>query len=156
MEVKKILSQYSGKVILISSISCRTQLDTPYGDHRKMCEELVLNRGGTVFRLGPLFGGTRKEDIIHDIVNNKKVYYSEDTKYAYVDVNWAGEYISKSIERIPGVYEIGARNTITLRSIAEAINSISTFDGPNDDQYPINFNDGPDAKKAIDFALSLI
>jgi nucleoside-diphosphate-sugar epimerase len=156
INTKKILQKYSCKTILISSISCRTELDTPYGDHRKMCEELVLEKGGTVFRLGPLFGGTRKEDILHDIVSNKKVYYSEDTKYAYVDVEWASEYVCRSIERVPGVYEIGAFNTVTLKEIAEAVNSESIFEGKNDDQYPLNFKDGPDASEAIKFALSLI
>lgn len=153
---KKILDTYSCKTILISSISCRTQLDTPYGDHRKMCEELVLNRGGTVFRLGPLFGGNRKEDIIHDIVNGNKIYYSEDTKYAYVDVDWAADYVVNAIQRITGVYEIGASNTVTLKEIADAVESKSIFEGPNDDQYPLKFKNGPDARKAIDFARSLI
>jgi len=153
---KRILSKYSGKIILISSISCRTQLDTPYGDHRKMCEELVLEKGGVVFRVGPIYGGNRTQDIIHDIVYGNNVYYDIDTKSAYVNVDWIGEYICKSIDRPGGVYEIGANNTVSLRDIAEAVNSKSTFDGPNDDQYPINFNDGPDAKLAIEYAKSLI
>lgn len=153
---KRILSKYSGKMILISSISCRTQLDTPYGDHRKMCEELVLERGGVVFRVGPIFGGDRTQDILHDIVYGNMVYCDIDTKSAYVDVKWIGEYISKSLNRPGGVYEIGAKNTITLRDIANAVNSKSIFDGPKDDQYPLNFNDGPDANLAIDYAKSLI
>ena len=153
---KRILSKYPAKTILISSISCRTQLDTPYGDHRKMCEELVLENGGVVFRLGPMFGGQRTQDILHDIVYGNKVYCDIETKSAYVDVAWAGQYIAKSIDRLPGVYEIGARNTVSLKEIAEAVNSKSIFSGPKDDQYPINFKDGPDATLVIDYAKSLI
>lgn len=154
-KTKDIVSLYSGKIVLISSISCRTQIDTPYGDHRKMCEELVLEKGGTVFRLGPLFGGSRKEDILHDIAYGNKVYYSKDTKYAYVDVDWASEYLCKSLNRPAGVYEIGAKNTITLEELANEVNSKSIFEGPNDDQFPINFNDGPNASLALDFIKSL-
>jgi nucleoside-diphosphate-sugar epimerase len=151
-KTKKIISDFKGvPIILISSISCRTQKDTSYGLHRLACEDLVLKDGGTVFRLGPLFGGNREKDIIHDIANNKPVYHSKKTKYAYCDIDWATEYISQNLSIGSGIYEIGAKNTVTLEELAEAVGSSSTFENVPDDQYPINFLNGPDAYEAIEY-----
>jgi len=77
--------------VLISSLSCRTQLDTNYGRNRRACESIVLaGRNSLVVRLGPMFGGNRKEDMLHDILSGKIVHISEETKYAYADVSWIG------------------------------------------------------------------
>jgi nucleoside-diphosphate-sugar epimerase len=155
-KTKKIVSYFKGvPIILISSISCRTQKDTSYGLHRLACEDLVLKDGGTVFRLGPLFGGNREKDIIHDIANNRPVYHSKKTKYAYCNIEWAAEYVSQNLSIGPGIYEIGARNTVTLEELAAAVGSSSTFKNKVDDQYPINFPEGPDAIESIVYIKSL-
>jgi nucleoside-diphosphate-sugar epimerase len=44
------------KLVLISSLSCRTQMNINYGRNRRMCELLALAAHGTVVRLGPMFG----------------------------------------------------------------------------------------------------
>jgi nucleoside-diphosphate-sugar epimerase len=155
-KTKTIINDFKGvPIILISSISCRTQKDTPYGLHRLACEDLILKSGGTVFRLGPLFGGNREKDIIHDIANNKPVYHSKKTKYAYCNVNWAAQYISENLSIGSGTYEIGARNVVTLEELAEAVGSSSTFENKADDQYPLGFSDGPDAYEAVEYITSL-
>jgi nucleoside-diphosphate-sugar epimerase len=155
-KTKKILEAFSSEIlILISTISCRTQIDTPYGRNRKLCEDLVLDRGGKVFRLGPLYGGSRKQSTVHDIIEDKQVFYSDKTRYAYVDVKWAASYVANSLHYGPGIFEIGAKNTISLREIANALGSKSLFSGPQDDQFPENFNQGPDAYEVITFATSI-
>ena len=47
------------------------------------------------------------------------------------------------------VLEIGGRNTIALQEIADYFKSNSTFSGKIDDQYPIDFADGPNAYDVI-------
>jgi nucleoside-diphosphate-sugar epimerase len=56
------------KCLLISSLSCKTQLNTNYGRNRRSCELLALMQGAVVIRLGPMFGGTRKQDVLHDLL----------------------------------------------------------------------------------------
>jgi nucleoside-diphosphate-sugar epimerase len=151
-----LLEHYEGvPFLLISSISCRTQLDAAYGYNRHTCEQLVLAKQGVVVRLGPLFGGNRTSDTVHDLVQNKRIYLSPVTKYAYADVKWVANYISWNAPDFSGVVELGARNTVTIGEIAAAINSSSVIDGPIDDQFPANFPMGPDAKDVIRYALNL-
>ena len=74
------------RFILISSMSARTQLYTNYGRNRRACELLIQQGNSLVIRLGPMFGGNRKEDMLHDILAGRNVYVAEDTQYSYVDV----------------------------------------------------------------------
>jgi nucleoside-diphosphate-sugar epimerase len=139
------------KLILVSSISCRTQLDTPYGLNRKICEDLAIASGSSVVRLGPMFGTDRSQDVLHDILNNRSVFVARETKYAYCSVNWIADYICSNLSRLPKMVEIGAKNTISLDEIARRVSSDSKFDGPVDDQYPINGFEGPDVNEVFKF-----
>ena len=138
--------------VLISSLSCRTQMHTNYGRNRRFCELLVLARGGTVVRLGPMFGGNRKHDILHDLLMNREIYVAPETRYAYVNVSWAGERIVKLITSPPGIYEIGARDAISLADLRDYFKSKSIFSGVDDTQIPESEKDGPEAKLIFDYA----
>jgi nucleoside-diphosphate-sugar epimerase len=140
------------RFVLISSLSCRTQLYTHYGRHRRACELITLSGDSVVIRLGPMFGGHRKQDMLHDILANRKVYVSDETKYAYVDVAWAGQKIVDLIESTRGVKEIGANNYVRLRDIADYFLSTSEFEGIEENQIPENFIDGPDANDVYNYA----
>ena len=142
------------KFILVSSLSCRTQLNTSYGRNRRFCEMLVISQGGIVIRLGPMYGGGRTEDVLHDILTGKKVYVSPETRYAYVDVDWAAEEIVKILDATSGIYEIGACNSISLREIKEYFGSSSFFSGEDDTQIPESENNGPNARLVLDYAKS--
>jgi len=140
------------KFVLISSLSCRTQLYTHYGRHRKACELIALtNKDSLVVRLGPMFGGNRKLDMLHDIINNRAVYVSSDTQYAYADVAWTGRKIVNLLDST-GVVEIGAKNSVCLKDIAKHFNSTSEFCGINENQIPENCTDGPDANDVYTYA----
>lgn len=140
------------KIILISSISCRTQIETNYGRNRRSCEIMTLLKEGVVIRLGPMFGGRRKKDTLHDLLNNENIYVSEKTKYAYVNVTWAATKIIDFILSPTGIYEIGARNSVSLSEIANYFKSKSIFSGSDDTQIPENFNEGPDANLVFEYA----
>ena len=151
-KTKRILETSKGKpVLLISSISCRTQLDTPYGVNRLDCEKEVLIYGGSIIRLGPMFGIARKLDVIHDICDNRKVFVARDTKYSFSNVDWNGVYIAQNFQDLSGVIEIGAQNSISLGEIANYVGSKSEFIGKNDDQFPLEFTAGPDVREVFEF-----
>ena len=145
------LSQ-SKRFILISSLSCRTQLHLSYGIHRRECEDLALAANGAVIRLGPMFGGARTQDVLHDILASRMVYISEKTKYAYADVAVIAKKVVDSIENLKGISEFGARNSIELGEIARRYESNTVFSGPIDTQIPENCFDGPDAYDVIKYA----
>ena len=158
-KTKKIIEEFSyGRLILISSLSCRTSLKTSYGHNRLLCEELVQEvENSTCLRLGPMFGDGRNRDTLHDLVTGNTVFYSSDTKYSYASVDWVSEYICKNLEKFQKgeLQEIGASNWISLGEISQAIQSSSIFIGSNDDQVIEGFRVGPDANKVLDFAMKI-
>jgi len=141
------------RFVLVSSLSCRTQLDRVYGRHRRACELLALSRGALVIRLGPLFGGDRTQDTLHDILANRPVFVAAGTRYAYADVAWVAKRIVEMSEtRDRGICEVGARNAVCLAEIRDQYGSLSTFEGPDDTQIPEQAPDGPDARDVFVFA----
>lgn len=142
--------------LLISSISCRTQLHTPYGMNRRDCENVVLEHGGSVVRLGPMFGITRLHDVVHDICANRRVFASRDSNQSFSSVDWNGAYIANNFNSFTGIIEIGARNTISLGDLAAYVNSSSEFIGEKDDQFPMNFDAGPEVSEVLEFAERIV
>lgn len=141
------------RFVLVSSLSCRTQLNTSYGRHRRACELIVLaEEGSLVVRLGPMFGGNRTNDTLHDILAGRQIFVAAETRYAYVDATWAGQKIVELLELPGGLREIGARNVICLGDLRDKFASTSTFSGIDDTQIPEDFIDGPDAQDVFRFA----
>jgi nucleoside-diphosphate-sugar epimerase len=140
------------KFILISSLSCRTQMHLSYGRHRRACEVLALTQNATVVRLGPMYGGNRTRDSLHDIIAGRMVYVAKETQYAYVDVAWLANKILSLVEKEPQFVEIGAKNSISLAEIQNRFLSPSEFCGLDDTQIPQECPDGPDARLVLDYA----
>lgn len=140
------------RFILISSMSARTQLNTNYGRNRRACELLVANSNSLTIRLGPMFGGNRKQDMLHDILLGNDVYVSEDTLYSYADVKWVGKQILNYIDGPTGIQEIGASNAIRLGDIKNKFNSPTKFIGQIENQITQNFANGPDANDVYKYA----
>jgi nucleoside-diphosphate-sugar epimerase len=142
------------KVIMISSLSCRTQLDTSYGRNRRSCELIALAQGAVVIRLGPMFGGDRKQDVLHDILAGRKVYVAGNTRYSYTDVEWNGHEIITYIDAKCGIYELGANNAVSLGYLRDLFGSSSEFQGMDDTQIANGHlrSAGPDATLVIQYA----
>jgi nucleoside-diphosphate-sugar epimerase len=140
------------RFILISSMSARTQLYTNYGRNRRAAELLIQTGNTLTIRLGPMFGGNRKEDMLHDILFDRDVYVSEDTQYSYVNVDWAGQKIIDYIDGPTGITEIGAFNSVRLGDIKTKFNSKSKFLGKIENQITSNFYSGPDANEVYMYA----
>jgi nucleoside-diphosphate-sugar epimerase len=149
----RILNCARGKrFVLVSSLSCRTQLNTGYGRHRRACELIALTEDSLVVRLGPMFGGSRKNDTLHDILSGRQIFVAAETRYAYVNVAWVGRKIVELLEASGGLREIGARNAVRLGDLSDRFASTSTFSGIDDTQVPEDFADGPDASDVFLFA----
>ena len=149
----RILSLAKGKkCLLISTLSCKTQLNTNYGRNRRFCELLALAQNAIVIRLGPMFGGIRKQDVLHDLLANRQIYISPETRYAYADVKWVGAKIVKLLEVPSDIYELGAHNSVSLAELRDHFGSKSVFTGIDDTQIPEIIGEGPDAMLVKEYA----
>jgi nucleoside-diphosphate-sugar epimerase len=140
------------RFVLVSSLSCRTQLNTNYGRHRRACELMTMQNNALVIRLGPMYGGSRTDDTLHRILAGAEVFVAAQTRYAYVDVAWAGKKIVELLEGPSGIREIGACNAVSLAELRDYFSSTSTFSGIDDTQIPEGATDGPDAREVFRFA----
>jgi len=149
----RILRSIKSKpLLLLSTLSCRTQMDINYGRNRRSCELLVLAQEGKIVRLGPMFGGNRNKDTLHDLLVGRNVYVAPETRYAYVDVSWVASKIVDLLSSPSGLYEIGAKNAVSLSELRDHFNSKSTFSGVDDTQIPEISDDAPDARLVFEFA----
>jgi len=144
------------KIILISTLSARVQLDTAYGRNRRSCELMLDHSKNLIVRLISMYGGTNYKGALFDIIKNDNVYVSDKTEYAYVDVKYPAKKIIEKLDET-GIIEIGAKNTIELGHIKTALGSTSTFDGPDDSQILLDpLPDAPDAYEVISFAKRIM
>lgn len=108
----------STKFIQISSLSARTQLDVPYGIHKRAAEVLVESRTNTlIIRLAALYGQGLNKGALHDLIHRKKVFVDIQSAYNYLDIDFAAAWILDHMDQT-GVKEIAARDTISLAEIA--------------------------------------
>ena len=153
-----IINKSQGKkLILISATTCRVQTSMTYSRHRRSCELLTVQAGGIVLRVGYLFGKNKKNDVLHDILDNRTLYITPETEFAWVDVNWFSDKVIELIDIDSGIYELGAYNAVTADELCKTFNSTSKF-GTRDDSVnplkelmPKNL-DYPDARAVFDFA----
>ena len=143
----------SSKIIQISSISARSQLNTIYGRHKAAAEKLVDNKNNLILRLGPMYGENLNKGVLIDIKNNDNVYISKESLYCFAPVDWVGKWISRHLH-LSGTIDIGGNNAIKLNEIAQRLGSKSKFIGPIDNQIiSKEIKHAPEAIDVIDFIL---
>lgn len=144
------------KVIQISSISARVQLDTVYGRHKRAAELILEPENDLIIRLGPIYDYSMSKGALIDIIKGDKVFISSETKYAFTPLDWACSMIFKMKDK-NGIHELGAKNYIKLCDLKNVLNSNSLFEGFTDDQvFPDASDDCPDASDVIEFAKNFI
>tara|TARA_B100002052_G_C15875865_1_gene596910 strand:- start:530 stop:1225 length:696 start_codon:yes stop_codon:yes gene_type:complete len=126
------------KLVQISSVSARCQLNHVYGKNKKCAEELVLTeQNNLIIRLGAMYGAGLDKGALFDIINDKMVYVSEKSKYNFIDVDAAADLIIDNIE-YSGIKEIGAKDEISLKEIAKKFNKKGSFSGEIEYQNTID------------------
>ena len=143
----------SSKIIQISSISARSQLDTTYGRHKAAAEKLLDDKKNLILRLGPMYGQLLNKGVLIDMKKDDPVYVSKESLYCFAPVDWIGKWISKNMHLI-GTLDLGGNNAVKLDDIAKKIGSKSKFNGPIDNQIiSKEIKNGPESKNVIDFIL---
>ena len=150
----KIVTEWeNSKIIQISSISARSQLNTIYGRHKAAAEKLVENEKNLILRLGPMYGKSLNKGVLIDMKNHKPVYVSEESLYSFAPVNWVGNWIANNLH-LSGILDLGSNDNVRLGDIAKEIGSNSIFQGPIDNQIiSKEIKNAPKAKNVIKYML---
>lgn len=140
------------KFVQISTVSVRCQLDTIYGRHKAAAEALLSAPAHLIVRLGPMYGETLTKGVLIDMLRGKKVWVNGETRYCFAPLEFVAGWIAKNIEHRTGTVEVGARNAITLKELADHIGSQIEFEGAIDHQEIQDpEEDFPDAHDVIEF-----
>ena len=141
----------AAKIIQISSISARSQLDTVYGRHKAAAEKLVKHSDNLILRLGPMYGAELDKGVLIDILNDNPVFVARNSHYCFAPIDWIASWIADNLDR-SGVMDLGGNDAIMVGDVADAVESKSEFKGDTDDQILSERLDGaPAAREVIDF-----
>jgi len=162
VEKTKLIKKYTNskkKIILVSSISARTEKNTVYGRNRRDCELILESSNALIVRLGPMFGEGKTVGALNDLIHNNNVYVSSKTKYAYVNIDYNANKIVSFINDplLNGYIELGSKKGISLKELKKIIGSNSKFKGKDDTQIPIKPPiDAPNVMDVVEYLNSLI
>jgi len=139
------------KFIQISSVSARCQTDTVYGRHKLAAESIVNDGNSLIVRLGPVFGENLKKGVLIDMLKGSKVYVGGKSRYSFAPVKFVANWIVENLDR-RGVWEVGAKNSISLGELTSRLNLNIEFEGLQDNQEIKTIEEGyPDVNLVIDF-----
>ena len=144
-KTKFFLRNYKfNKIIHVSSISARCQIKTTYGLNKKKAEKLVSKeKNFLIVRLGPMFHKNIDKGVIVDLINSSTVFVNKYSKYSFTNLKWIAKWIIKNMKKYNGVIEIGSKDYLVLKVLANKINSKSKFKGIIDNQIiksKLNYN----------------
>lgn len=116
------------KIILISTISCRTE-NNVYSKNRKLCENIILksSKKNIIFRLPVIFNNKSKRGILYDLLKNKNIYSDKNSIINPVTIDQICYYIFKNLNSKKKIHEIGSYDKIKLFELAKIVNSKSKF-----------------------------
>ena len=144
------------KLVQISTISARSEINSIYGRNKAAAEKICDFGENLIVRLTATFGNSLKKGVLVDIINNKKVYVSEKSRYSFASLDFVSKWISDNLQR-KGLIEVGARNSLSLEAIIKSLKLSIKFEGRIDiqevDKPKINY---PDAKEVLSFLMEEI
>jgi len=140
-----------GKFVQISTVSARCQLDTVYGRHKAAAEKICGFGDNLIVRLGPTYSESLKKGVLVDMLQGRKVFVNEKSRYCFAPLEFVASWISANLAR-SGIVEVGARNAISLREVADYLRAGVEFEGAVDHQEVQSpGEDYPDARDVFAF-----
>jgi hypothetical protein len=138
-----------GKFVQISTVSARCQLDTVYGRHKAAAEKLCGVGNHLIIRLGPLYSPDLDKGVLIDMLQGRKVYCAAESRYGFAPLEFVSAWIAGHLDRT-GTVEVGARNAVELREVADRLGCKVEFEGAVDHQEIQDPEpDFPDAREVI-------
>jgi hypothetical protein len=122
-----------GKLVQISSVSARCQLDAVYGRHKAAAEALCRPDVDLVIRLGSMYSEDLSTGVLIDMLEGRKVWHDPSSRYCFAPRDWVGEWIASNLDRT-GMVEVGARDALALSEVAAHLGGNVEFEGVVDNQ----------------------
>jgi nucleoside-diphosphate-sugar epimerase len=122
-----------GKFVQISTLSARCQLDTVYGRHKAAAEKICGFGDNLIVRLGPMYSKGLSKGVLVDMLQGRKVFVDGESRYCFAPLEFVASWIAANLQR-SGLVEVGARNSIRLREVADYLGAGVEFKGPVDHQ----------------------
>ncbi len=139
------------KLIQVSTVSARCQLDTVYGRHKAAAERLCDSATALIVRCGALYSPDMTKGVLMDMVHKKKVFIDGASRYCFAPVSFVAGWIVSNLSRA-GIVEIGGRSAISLQEIADHLGGGIEFEGAIDHQEVDGLEPGlPEARDVLAF-----
>jgi len=139
------------KFVQISTLSARSQPETIYGRHKAAAERLCDYGENLIVRLGPMYSADLAKGALVDMKQGKTVFVGAESRYCFSPLDFVAKRLVERLDRT-GIIEIGARNSMVLRDVAQHLGVNIAFEGPVDYQEIINPEpDFPDARDVLSF-----
>lgn len=140
-----------GKIVQISTVSARCQLHTVYGRHKAAAEKLCGFGENLIVRLGPMYGKDLSKGVLIDMLQGRKVFADGESRYCFAPVEFVASWIATHLGQ-SGIIEVGSRNAIKLREVADYLEADIEFEGMIDNQEIQNPGpDYPDVREVFTF-----
>ena len=140
-----------GKFVQISTVSARCQLDTVYGKHKSAAEKICGSSDNLIVRLGPMYSPELSKGVLIDMLNGKTLFVAGESRYCFAPLEFSAGWIAEHWDR-SGIVEVGARNAVSLREVAEHIGGAIEFEGSLDHQEIVDPEKYfPDARDVFTF-----
>ena len=144
-----------GKFIQISTVSARCQLDTIYGRHKAAAEKICGFGDNLIVRLGPMYSKGLSKGVLVEMLQGRKVFVDAESRYCFAPLEFVASWIVGNLGR-SGIIEVGARNAVKLRDVADYLGGGVEFEGTVDHQEIQNPADGfPDAHDVFAFLAAM-
>ena len=121
------------KFIQISTVSSRCQLDTIYGRHKAAAETICSSPDTLIVRLGPMYSEGLEKGVLIDMLQGNTVFAHGDSRYCFVSLEFVSNWICSNLCRV-GLVEVGGRNAIALKDVAQYLGQAINFQGALDHQ----------------------
>lgn len=121
------------KFIQISTLSARCQLDTVYGRNKAAAEKLCGFGDNLIVRLGPMYSKDLNKGVLVDMLEGRKAFVDGESKYCFAPLEFSSSWVASNLD-CSGTIEVGARNSIRLREVADYLGTSVEFAGAIDNQ----------------------
>lgn len=139
------------KIIQISTISARSELDSVYGRHKAAAEKIVKFGQNQIVRLTSMYADTLTTGALIDILNKKKVFVDGKSRYAFASLDFVSNWISTHLDET-GLIELGAKNSLSIEEIVKHLKLDIRLEGKVDMQEVRNPRpEFPDAREVLSF-----
>ena len=137
------------KLIQISTMSVNdNESQHPYALNKKAAEIIANYKNCLIIRLSNMFGEGLNKGPLFDLLSTQKIFVDIDSEYSFINTDFVAEWILNNLNR-KGLVQMGAKDTISLREIADKMNLDIKWEGQLERIYSKDIEDGMPSSKEV-------